>query len=713
MTTSITTGSAFERVIQALNESGSKGRDKAWQCPAHDDRSPSLSIGYRKDGKGVVLYCHTGCPPEDIVQALRLTMQDLFDEPLEKRERPQVVAEYPYCDEHGELLLTVKRYEPGFDGERKTFRQHRAGGAAGVKGVRRVLYRLPEVLAAAKSGQGPILVVEGEKDADNLAAMPGVVATCNVGGAGKWSEEYTKSLAGAAEVVVISDRDEPGRKHASAVAASVQRAGIPVRVMEPARGKDVSDHLAAGLGFDDLIPVQQDADQPTAASGLVPTQPGAPEAETDPYPGRLPDEFYNARPLFQHIRQYAHAEAASADTALFTFLARLSGMISHHYRAVTGIGGRASLNIFAAAVGGSGAGKSTSVKVAKSMAPAPEDDDFRDALPLGSGEGMAEVFMGTAEVETGEIHARGPNKGDPVVTKVRKQVRHNAFFYVDEGETIAKLADRNGSTLGEALRRAAVGETLGQANATEDRTRYIPEGSYSLGLMVGFQPKTAMPILADGATGTPQRFLWCWAEDNTIPYEEIERPDILRNHPGLKRPTGPVDIRFPESIRKQLRWERVAKARGELQVSDLNAHGPLMKVKVASLFALLDNREFVNEEDWRLAEIVWESSCAVRDSLIESAKRHEAAERQRLEEAQVQQAVKTHSAKSEHDSGVVRVARRVHQAVVKNGAPMNIGDVRKNVVASRDRVPYFRPALDYAEAQGWIVLEDGKISAAG
>lgn len=709
MTTSILSGTAFERVVQALNAHGSKGRGNSWQCPAHDDGSPSLSIGHRQDRKGVVLYCHAGCEAEDVAAALGLAMTDLFDEPLERRERPQEVARYDYCDEHGELLLTVKRLEPGYDGERKTFRQYRADGSAGVSGVRRVLYRLPEVLATAKAG-GPVFVVEGEKDADNLAAT-GATATCSIGGAGKWRDDYVTSLKGAGEVLIIADKDDPGRKHAAQVAASVTKAGIPFRVFEAAKGKDVSDHLAHGLGYEDLVPVQLSAQEST--EGLVPSQPGAPDAEGDPYPGRLPEAFWSSRKVFQHIRQYAHAEAASADTALFMCLARLSGMISHHYRAVTGIGGRASLNTFAATVGGSGAGKTTSVKVAREFMPAPEDGDFRDGLPLGSGEGMAEVYMGMAEVETGEIHQRGPNKGDPVVTKVRKQVRHNAFFYVDEGETIAKLADRNGSTLGEALRRAAIGETLGQANATEDRSRYVPEGSYAMGLMVGFQPKTAMPLLADAATGTPQRFLWCWAEDNTIPYEEITKPDVLRNHPGLKRPTGPVDITFPESIRKELRRQRVAKARGELQVSELDAHGPLMKVKVSALLALLDNREFINDEDWELAEIIWQSSCAVRDHLIEAAKRQEAAERQRLEEAQVEQAVKTHSAKSEHDTGVLRVARRIHHAVVKNGEPMNVGDVRKNVVASRDRKPYFRAALDYAEAQGWLLVEDGKISARG
>ncbi|MGW1669006.1 DUF3987 domain-containing protein [Streptomyces sp. NPDC002324] len=246
---------AWVRVTLALEQQGSRGRGSAWQCPAHEDRAPSLSV--RKGNSGVILKCHAGCATEDVVAALELTMADLFDEPLEQRVRPQVVAEYPYVDEHGEVLYVVRRLEPGYDGERKTFRQFRPDGRPGVSGIRRVLFRLPDVIRQAEAG-GVVIVCEGEKDAENLAALD-VVATCNVGGAGKWSEDYTAALRGASEVVVIADRDEPGRKHAAAVADSVQRAGIPVRVLEPARGKDVSDHLAAGLAFDDLVPATRTA----------------------------------------------------------------------------------------------------------------------------------------------------------------------------------------------------------------------------------------------------------------------------------------------------------------------------------------------------------------------------------------------------------------------------------------------------------------------
>lgn len=247
--------SAYGRVVEALQQHGSKGRGTAWQCVAHEDRSPSLSV--TNGNKGVLINCHAGCTTEDVVAALGLAMTDLFDEPVEKRERPQVVAEYPYCDRNGEVLKVVRRIEPGYNGERKTFRQFKPDGTPGTKDIPNVLYRLPEVLAEAQAG-GTILIVEGEKDVESLRAI-GCVATTNIGGAGKWAPSYTRFLEGAGEVVIIADRDEPGHKHAAAVATSVQAAEIPVRVLEPARGKDVSDHLAAGLGFDDLVPATRTA----------------------------------------------------------------------------------------------------------------------------------------------------------------------------------------------------------------------------------------------------------------------------------------------------------------------------------------------------------------------------------------------------------------------------------------------------------------------
>ncbi|MET7944241.1 AAA family ATPase [Streptomyces sp. NPDC005302] len=283
---------ARTRVTDALNNRGCRGRGNSWQCPAHEDRTPSLSIGNRNDGNGIVLSCHTGCDIDDIVAALGLTLGDLFDEPLPKPDpnpTRRKVADYPYVDEQGELLLRVERWEPGKNGKKKDFLQRTPDGGYKTKGVRRVLYRLPEVVATAQAG-GIVLVCEGEKDADNLAKI-GATATTMPGGVGMgWRDDYTASLRGAAEVVIIADRDDAGITHARKVAASLARFGVPHRIALPAVAHakaDVSDHLAAGYGFDDLIPLADSDDEEPEE----PAQEEAPTPEPEPEPEQPQDRF--------------------------------------------------------------------------------------------------------------------------------------------------------------------------------------------------------------------------------------------------------------------------------------------------------------------------------------------------------------------------------------------------------------------------------------
>src|SRR5437763_1348611 len=46
-------------------------------CTAHDDRTPSLSVGLGTDGCGVV-HCHAGCETVDVLRPLGRTLRDLF-----------------------------------------------------------------------------------------------------------------------------------------------------------------------------------------------------------------------------------------------------------------------------------------------------------------------------------------------------------------------------------------------------------------------------------------------------------------------------------------------------------------------------------------------------------------------------------------------------------------------------------------------------------
>ncbi len=124
-----------------------------------------------------------------------------------------------------------------------------------MNGTRRVLYRLPAVLAAVRDGR-TIYIVEGERDV-HAVEKAGAVATCNAGGAGKWRDDYAETLR-SANVIVIADQDDPGRKHARTVAQSLQAVGATVRLTQPAAGKDAADHLAAGHTLEELLPLAED-----------------------------------------------------------------------------------------------------------------------------------------------------------------------------------------------------------------------------------------------------------------------------------------------------------------------------------------------------------------------------------------------------------------------------------------------------------------------
>jgi hypothetical protein len=164
---------------------------------------------------------------------------------------------YDYTDENGELLFQKVRNPPG---SKQRFWQRRPDEKGGwinnTRDTRKVLYRLPDVIEAI-ANERTILVVEGEKDADNLWRI-GVPATCNpdgaadVGKASKWYPEYSEMLRGG-DIVVIPDNDAAGYAHADATAKMSVGTAKRVRRLDlakhwtgmPAKA-DMSDWLAAG-----------------------------------------------------------------------------------------------------------------------------------------------------------------------------------------------------------------------------------------------------------------------------------------------------------------------------------------------------------------------------------------------------------------------------------------------------------------------------------
>jgi putative DNA primase/helicase len=170
----------------------------------------------------------------------------------------RIVAVYTYCDESSEPVFEVVRYEPKGFAQRTPDPKARGGYRWDVKGLPALVYRA-DLLLWARTFRHPVYVVEGEKDADALLALD-FVATTNPGGAGKWRPAHADQLAGC-DVVVIADRDRPGRAHARHVVETLRSVAKSVRLVEPAEGKDISDHLEAGLGLADLVEIEFSASE--------------------------------------------------------------------------------------------------------------------------------------------------------------------------------------------------------------------------------------------------------------------------------------------------------------------------------------------------------------------------------------------------------------------------------------------------------------------
>jgi hypothetical protein len=235
-------------------------------CPGHDDRSPSLRVT-EGDGGRLLLKCFAGCEVDKIVQELGLEMSDLFAERSGSGNERTIATTYSYSDEAGALLFQVVRYSP------KGFSQRRPDGKGGwiynLEGVRRVLYRLPE-LQAADPGEW-VFLPEGERDVERLRAS-GLVATCSPMGAGKWRDEYAKLLAGR-KVVIIPDNDQPGRNHAQAEAKSLRGVATSVKMLNlsglPEKG-DVSDWLKLGGTVETLCSMAEAAPEWTPGADEAP-----------------------------------------------------------------------------------------------------------------------------------------------------------------------------------------------------------------------------------------------------------------------------------------------------------------------------------------------------------------------------------------------------------------------------------------------------------
>jgi 5S rRNA maturation endonuclease (ribonuclease M5) len=229
---------AYDRLLAALRDHGrhvtesTSGKAMA-QCPAHDDQRASLSAGPRRDGKGIVVYCHAGCTTPDVLAALGLEMTDLFDDAI-ARDVYKARRDYHYPD--GRIV------------HRKPDKDFPQSG--NTKG--NALFHADEI-----GDVQTVYVAEGEKDVEAIE-LAGGTAVCPPMGAGQKNlDRYDWEKLRGKDVIVIADRDDKGRKHAAQVAELLRGVAASVRIKVAAAGKDAADHIAVDKTLDELVPVSE------------------------------------------------------------------------------------------------------------------------------------------------------------------------------------------------------------------------------------------------------------------------------------------------------------------------------------------------------------------------------------------------------------------------------------------------------------------------
>ena len=293
------TRTATEWIARHLHPVRWTGDEAELRCPLpeHEDADPSATANAVKR----VWRCHgcgTGGTLTDLSARLGIEPPAYLGNDVRASVTRPTDPVYQYLDADGTPVFEVVR-KAAANGS-KTFRQ-RHQPAPGYPYVwkappdgKGLIYRLPDVLAAVQVGD-PVLVVEGEKDADRLAAL-GFTATCNAGGAGKWTRMHATHLRRGSKVYVLPDCDVPGIQHRDKVCRALVSQGCEVYVVDPGdfgyqieakHGKDVSDWLDADPSrghteIEALLDGVDKLDAPTKTKAAAKAQPFPAPASDDP-----------------------------------------------------------------------------------------------------------------------------------------------------------------------------------------------------------------------------------------------------------------------------------------------------------------------------------------------------------------------------------------------------------------------------------------------
>ena len=218
---------AYE-VARRLEHQGYKVKaegSKQWnaQCPAHDDRSPSLRISEGEAGK-VLLHCNAGCSFREIIDALGLKEEEMFQE-NKSSYRPKEPTRYELRGTTGALVAVQLRTDLGYKNKRFSWERNGTKGLGGMHTKDLPLYRSQDIPSFEKAR--PVFVTEGIKDCEALRSLQ-LQALGTVTGAESFPTRQVLETLRGLWVVLWPDHDKGGYYHMRSIAKNLK--GIAEKV---------------------------------------------------------------------------------------------------------------------------------------------------------------------------------------------------------------------------------------------------------------------------------------------------------------------------------------------------------------------------------------------------------------------------------------------------------------------------------------------------
>lgn len=631
-------------VIVTLTSARRVGASWRARCPAHPDDTPSLAVR-RGDSVPVVIHCHAGCEPRDILRALNLpddflTREDADVAPPARQNGHDragsvriitATTRYPLRDAAGNLVAVHVRRDLA-DGSKQMPWLWPDGSPSSpdrtISPTTLPLYG-SELLGDVDE-RVPIVVTEGEKAAAAVVTALKLPALGTVTGAASTPGPAALEALRDRKVVLWPDNDPIGRDHMARVSralAGVARATWTLDVPGLPDHGDAADFVGQGRGRAELVALIRDATRPSVKTpegslqtpGVDGDTPDAPVrrrdalpattagGSSDGWPVLAPDALYGvAGEIVERVAPHTEAHPAGILASLLT----ICGVVAGRER-VLFQGGVHAANVYTLLVGESGVGrKGTAVGIAERV--------VDQAVPgwralavygIGSGEGLVMSLQRRIDV----------------AAKTLTPPEYRVLLPESEFSRLLTVMAREGSSLGMVLRDAWDGVPVGRHLAGS--VHQIPR--HHVGVLGQITPVDLQARLTttDAANGFGNRFMWALVRASRIdlvgadPLRYVDTALTTRLGEALVEARSSTATLELDDDARDL-WDTTYASARALRRRDLGMRAALMSrdevhvLRMALIYALLDGEtKFIHEAHLRAAIAVVTYSRATVERL--------------------------------------------------------------------------------------------------